>query len=388
MCQKWLGSFLVKKVLINCSNLHSGGGVAVASSFLDCATSQLGEFPSEMHVLVSKEVEKNLVKLGTNVQSFDSYEVIDFFGISALWNGLGSRLKGYDVIFTIFGPSYDLRFGGVHIVGFAQPNIIYPYYSTACKGGFIARAYLRVKYLVQGLFFLKASALVVELEHVERGLRKKGFFKEKDIFIIESAVHRVYSNRSDWIDMDWDLNTFGTLGQYKLGIISRNYAHKNLMLLPRIKKILWDKYKLAASFYVTFTEEEWQVCDDEFKSNIVNVGGLDLAQCPSFYEKMDGVIFPSLLECFSAVPIEAMSLGIPVFASDRDFIHDVCGSYVEYFDPLDENSIASSIYEFFALPERVRAERVSAARHYVERFVNADERSLKYLDLIRSYFNP
>ncbi|WP_418140328.1 glycosyltransferase [Marinobacter sp. MA] len=372
-----------KKVLINCSNLHTGGGVAVASSFLDCASKQLEGSSAEIHVLASSEVNKNLISLGADVRSFSSYEVKDFFGVSALWKGLSQRLTGYDVVFTVFGPSYDFAFGLKHIMGFAQPNIIYPDNPIFNSLDRKSRFYTRVKYFIQELFFWKASSLVVELDHVRRGLKRKALFGTKSITIVESAVHSVYSDRGKWLDLDLPEAS----GDIKLGIISRNYPHKNLKVLPGVKAILSEKYGLNVSFYVTFTDGEWQACNAQFRENIINVGGLRLAQCPTFYAKMDGVIFPSLLECFSAVPIEAMKVERPIFASDLDFIHDVCGSHAEYFDPLDEASIARSIYEYFELPEKVRAERVSAARDFVKRFPGPEIRARRYLELIENELN-
>ena len=339
--------------------------------------------PAEIHVLASGEVNKNLISLGVDVRSFSSYEVKDFYGISGLWNGLSQRLRGYDVVFTVFGPSYDFLFGLKHIVGFAQPNIIYTDNPVFNDLDWKSRIYTRVKYFIQELFFWKASSLVVELNHVRRGLERKPLFRNKKINIVESAVHSVYSDRNKWLDLDLPEAS----GDIKLGIISRNYPHKNLKVLPGVKKVLSEQYGLNVSFYVTFTDEEWHACNAHFRESIINVGGLRLAQCPTFYAKMDGVIFPSLLECFSAVPIEAMKVKKPIFASDLDFIYDVCGSHAEYFDPLDEASIARSINEYFGLSEHVRVEKVLAAHDFVKRFPGPEIRARRYLELIEDELN-
>ena len=61
---------------------------------------------------------------------------------------------------------------------------------------------------------------------------------------------------------------------------------------------------------------------------------------------MDAIIFPSLLECFSATPLEAMAMEKPFFASDREFIRDVCSDYALYFDPEDPISAANVINDY------------------------------------------
>lgn len=372
-----------KSVLINCSNLHTGGGVAVATSFLDCISRDANDGVFDIHVLCSTEVHNNLISLNVDLQFFSSYVVKDFYGISALWKGLGQRLKGFDAVFTVFGPSYDFSFGVNHIVGFAQPNIIYPDNPVFRNLRIKDKILTKMKYFVQELFFWKAKSIIVELEHVRRGLKHKPRFRDKKIDVVESAVHSVYSDKKRW----HKLNLPEAEGGLKIGIISRNYPHKNLKVLPGVKKILSEQYELDVSFYVTFTEKEWRSCSVRFRENVINVGGLNLAQCPTFYSRMDGVIFPSLLECFSAVPIEAMKVKRPIFASDLDFIHDVCGAHAEYFDPLDESSIAKAVFDYFSLSEEIRLEKVFLAHEFVKRFPGPEIRARRYLKLIEDELN-
>jgi glycosyltransferase involved in cell wall biosynthesis len=150
-----------------------------------------------------------------------------------------------------------------------------------------------------------------------------------------------------------------------------------------VKRQLRQSYGREADVYVTFPPEEWAACDAGFRESVINVGVLSLSQCPSFYAQMDAVVFPSLLECFSAVPIETMKVGRPLFASDLSFIRDVCGDHCAYFDPLDAADIARSIDAFFSLPEQARQQRCDAARAHVARFPGPDARAAGYLHVIR-----
>ena len=56
---------------------------------------------------------------------------------------------------------------------------------------------------------------------------------------------------------------------------------------------------------------------------------------------------PTLLESFSGTYVEAMYHQIPIFTSDIDFAHDVCKEAAFYFDPLDSNSILSTLENGF-----------------------------------------
>ncbi len=170
--------------------------------------------------------------------------------------------------------------------------------------------------------------------------------------------------RSSGIRVDgFPLNIPDTGRSIRLGVVSRNYVHKNLACLPALKQELKDRHGLEVDFFVTFTEAEWQSCSEHFRSTIHNVGALVLPQCPSFYGAMDGVVFPSLLECFSAVPLEAMSMRKPLFASDLPFIRDCCHEHANYFDPLDIASMSRSIANYFR-DDRPDAKRENLDRAY------------------------
>ena len=92
-----------------------------------------------------------------------------------------------------------------------------------------------------------------------------------------------------------------------------------------------------------------------------------------------GVIFPSLLECFSATPIEAMIMKKPVFASDRLFVRQSCDGFVNYFDPNSPESIAKSIYIYFLQNELQRSSFVDSAYNHALKYNNPSSRALKYI---------
>lgn len=364
-------------VLVNGSNLHVGGGVAVASSFIDCLSS-ISHRNFDIHLLVSTEIDANLKAFGTDVNNFKSYTVTDYYGISALWKGLHRFFVDMDIVFTVFGPAYFFRPITRHVFGFAQPLIIYPDNHSTSRMPFWLRAKERFKYGLQKLFFSRADHIVVELEHVQLKLEKLTLFRKIPIHVVHSCVHTIYHEKNKWAPVDLPESS----AEIKLGIISRNYPHKNLSLLPQLKKYLRDSLGLHVDFYVTFTDDEWRNATDEFRSHIINVGSLRLNQCPTFYSLMDGVIFPSLLECFSAVPIESMMLKRPLFASDLPFVRDVCGNYGNYFDPLNVRHIGNVISEFFKMSSARQQAQTDAAFDHIQKFTDATLRANKYLDVI------
>lgn len=81
----------------------------------------------------------------------------------------------------------------------------------------------------------------------------------------------------------------------------------------------------------------------------------DLGQMPhenvlSLYATARAMIFPSTSESFGLPLIEATHAGLPILASELDYVRDVC-SPVQTFDPTSPVSIARAVKRFLAAPE-------------------------------------
>lgn len=368
---------LLKKICINCSNLHNGGGVQVASSFIN----ELEYFPEisqRYFFYVSSEVYKNI----RNPKSFKNYHIKNTYGIKGILNNY-DLFDEFDIVFTVFGPCYH-PVKGISIVGFAQPWIIYPNndtYKLLSKKDWLKT---KIKFELQKLFFKNANHLVVELEHVKNGLIIHNIATAEDISVVYNTVANLYFDKKIW--QPFKNQKILESKNFKIGLVSRDYSHKNIDILPKVKEVLKNSYNLNVDFFVTLNDDEWVKKTDDFKKNIYTIGSLLSNQCPCFYEKMDAVIFPSLLECFSATPLEAMVMEKPLFASDRAFIRDICGEYAYYFDPLDANSIAKTIYNYIEYKDMdIKLQRLTDAKQHAINFSNAKQRALSYIQIIESF---
>ena len=134
---------------------------------------------------------------------------------------------------------------------------------------------------------------------------------------------------------------------------------------------------------MTLDDEEAKSFSSEFHSEIFNVGSLSVTQCPTFYKAMDAVIFPSLLECFSATPLEAMVMRRPLFASDRGFVRDCCGKHAIYIDPMNARQAAKIICNWFTqTSSEFRSMHVDAAYQHVVSLPDSKDRASAYVDTI------
>jgi glycosyltransferase involved in cell wall biosynthesis len=85
---------------------------------------------------------------------------------------------------------------------------------------------------------------------------------------------------------------------------------------------------------------------------IVNHGYLDQSQLSVLYGRCAALIFPSTAESFGLPLLEAESAGLPVIASELDYVRDVVIP-VETFDPQSAVSIVRAVRRFLGVPEQV-----------------------------------
>lgn len=367
------------KILINASNLHNGGGVQVASSFINELPFFTNNVIKSFDVIVSSEVDNNISQ--TTKIFFKNYKVHNIFGLKNYKNNI-NLFDTYDLVFTIFGPCYH-TIKGINVVGFAQPWIIYPNNECYSMLSSIEKLKFKLKFFLQKKFFKKSDFCVVELEHVKQRLIELNIFKDNCVDVVYNTVSNVYFSPEKWEKIK-----IKPSNKIKIGLISRDYFHKNTNILPKVKEILKNKYDQDIDFYVTFNEKEWFNKSSSFQENIINVGPLKVNECPNFYEEMDAIIFPSLLECFSATPLEAMMMKKPLFASDRRFIKNVCLDFAYYFEPTDPESAAAVINDFIENKNINELDiKLTAAQTHAKKFSSARQRAAIYTEIIENCLN-
>ncbi|KGJ94229.1 glycosyltransferase [Thalassotalea sp. ND16A] len=370
-----------KKLLINAANLHFGGAVQVATSFIQELIEIIIDTPKdyEINVVVSSEVDLNLRKLDLKLSSLNSYVVHDIYGLKAAFIMNKNLFQKFDVSFSVFGPNYFNMKSKYSICGFAQPWIIYPNNSVYGNLSIIDKIKTKLKFWVQWYFYKKNNVLIVELPHVKTSLIDKKGFNPNSVAVVENCFSSIYDKSELWDEIKWPIDNTN----FTLGFIGRAYPHKNLIVLNEVNKILLKKYNLNLNFIFTLEESEFNELGFNHQRNFYTCGTITTSQCPNFYKKIDGLIFPSLLECFSATPVEAMKMKVPVFASERPFIRDCCDAHAIYFDPLSPDSIAELIYKNHN-KDLDLTKMAGKAYEHVNHLPTAKDRAKKYLNLIET----
>ncbi len=134
--------------------------------------------------------------------------------------------------------------------------------------------------------------------------------------------------------------------------------HKNHLRLLRAWEILAEQ-GLYPSLGLTLDADhplwrEVEAVNRHKGTRIVRLEGSDGSARESFYERASALIFPSLLETLGLPLLEAANRGIPILASELDFVRDSVVP-TETFDPLSAISIARAVRRRMGKPEAIRA---------------------------------
>ncbi len=88
-----------------------------------------------------------------------------------------------------------------------------------------------------------------------------------------------------------------------------------------------------------------------YRLKVTNMGVLSHGEVLALYKNVDALIYPSTLESFGLPLIEARQAGLPVLASELDYVRDVLDPE-QTFDPESPMSIARAVKRFMGMEER------------------------------------
>ena len=105
---------------------------------------------------------------------------------------------------------------------------------------------------------------------------------------------------------------------------------------------------------------------------VTNAGELSHQDALTLYKKAGAAIYPSTFESFGLPLIEARQAGLPVLASELDYVRDVLDPE-QTFDPESSQSIARAVKRFMGKEEK--ALPLLDAHGFIEHILNPGDRS-------------
>ena len=152
------------------------------------------------------------------------------------------------------------------------------------------------------------------------------------------------------------------VGKDFLFYIGTDFAHKNLgILLDAMLVLKKTKPELQLVFagkkdrnYLAIEERAKEL---GLQDRVHILGFISEGQKLWLFKNAKLYVFPSLSEGFGIPALEAMAYGLPVVASNKTAIPEVCGDAAAYFDPEDPDSIAKTILNVLG-DEKLRARMI------------------------------
>jgi len=130
--------------------------------------------------------------------------------------------------------------------------------------------------------------------------------------------------------------------------VGTDHGHKNINILVEVMDLLRDELpNLHLAFagqkdrnYTTIAERAKEL---GLEDRVHVLGFVFEGEKNWLFKNASLYIFPSLSEGFGIPPLEAMAYKLPVLASNRTAIPEVCGDAAVYFDPTSKEDIAEKI---------------------------------------------
>ncbi|MBN8705759.1 MAG: glycosyltransferase family 4 protein [Bacteroidetes bacterium] len=244
-----------------------------------------------------------------------------------------------DCILFQYFPSFlfwKRQYSFIHAIGF----ISNPEYFTLTE---------RI-YLFPLRFLMKLTAGIITVSEFEKSrMEKWGFGKNIPKHVVYHGISSDFKPK--------DLQPIGELtrtsSQYDLPerfilFVGRLNIIKNILNLLKAFRIVADKDPDIQ--LVVVGDKDWKSLDIDYHIKTLglsdrvqlkgSVFGTDL---PYIYSLATVFCFPSFNESFGLPPLEAMASGVPVVASDRSSLPEICLDAVLYADPDDYIMIASKL---------------------------------------------
>lgn len=372
-------------ILVNASNLKTGGGVQVA----DSVCCRLGNYPEHRFVVVLSsafaETRRRLDEAGcANVRVF-THDVRNSVPTVLLGRDTFlDRLVGeYEVhaVLTMFGPSrWNPRCP--HLSGFAMPHLVLPDSPFFLRMNRWQRGRQRLRSAVLAYFFRRSSRhFYTENPYISAKVRK--LFPGSEVYTVSNYYNQVYDRPGMWRERK--LPAFeGTT----LLTVTAAYPHKNLGISLDVARLLRrDHPDFRFRFVFTIGEGDFPQVPEELRAHFLFLGKVDITACPSLYAQCDIMFQPTLLECFTATYPEAMKMCRPIVTTDIEFARGLCGDAARYYSPLSADAAAGAVYEVAVNEGGIRERLVAEGLRRLAKFDNYEQRTDKLIGILERMAN-
>lgn len=326
-----------RTVVLHAPSVHTGGGFVLLQALTaawpsDVQLTALLDARARAHVMLPDGAQVTWVdaRIGSRLKA----EVY-----------LSSTAKANDVILCFHGLP-PLLSNQARVVVFLQNRL---YLARKLPSGYRLKTRVRLTFerFVSRIFRHRVAEYIVQTPSMQRAVLQ--WYGARDpvqpavrVLPFVEALHMApeHNVRAP----DWDFV-----------YVADGEAHKNHRTLLAAWQLL-ARDGLHPSLALTLSsrdmvlQREVAALTDKAGLRIKDLGQMPHENMLSLYATARAMIFPSTSESFGLPLIEATHAGLPILASELDYVRDVCRP-VQTFDPTSAVSIARAVKRFLAVPE-------------------------------------
>ena len=151
---------------------------------------------------------------------------------------------------------------------------------------------------------------------------------------------------------DFPVKYFLFVGNFKI--------HKNLKNLIKAFEYFCDQIKEDIFLVIVGSNKGLRNSEDislliknmKYRNRLYILDSARDEELSSIYSEAISLVFPSFYEGFGFPPLEAMCCKIPVIASDRASISEICGKAAYYIDPNNPKQISQAMIDMFCKKDK------------------------------------
>lgn len=224
---------------------------------------------------------------------------------------------------------------------------------------------------------IKKSYRIITVSNFSKSELIKYFpFSEEKIEVIYNGVNKQkFAKKHDQHKVWETLKKYSLFSRYFL-FVGNFKAHKNLEGLIKAFSLFLEKTKSENCNLVIIGNKEglrnsfdlfFHLQDKKIAKKIHVLSGISDEELGIIYSQAVALVFPSFYEGFGLPPLEAMSSNVPVIASNRSSIPEVCEDAAYYIDPEKPQEISEGM-AFFINDEKEKEKYINLGKAQVEKF--------------------
>lgn len=189
---------------------------------------------------------------------------------------------------------------------------------------------------------------------------------------------QAYAQRKNALMPEWKVAHLGVtslscseekpfINQPYFVILGTIEGRKNHLLLLNVWREITKKERNNAPILVIIGKRGWeaeQVCHLLDRCETLRPSVIELSHCTDvdlsrWLKHARALLFPSFAEGYGLPLAEALSMSIPIIASDLDVFREIAGEIPEYLSPIDGTGWATMIQEYANTDSKMRLKQIS-----------------------------